>query len=160
MSLRGPGLAPRGTDRALSREGSELTANVIESLESLWRTELVGRSVRARRMALEEAIQSSSTANWDGYGADPVKPLSVEWTGRLLEDLPTSIPIPEIGVAPDGDIVLEWFSDRGRVLSVSVGVGGEVRFSLRGPSSKFTGIEPYSDGIPPRLAEALAAVVS
>lgn len=160
LALGGPRITPRGTDRAASKEGSELTREVVASLENLWSAETVGGSVHARRLALEDAIQECTEANWDGYGAEPVDPLSVEWAEQLLEELPRSIPLPEIAVAPDGDVVLEWFSDRSRVLSVSIGAGGEVRFAMRSPSSKLTGIEPYSDGVPPRLSDALATVLS
>lgn len=66
------------------------------------------------RLHFEEAVHGCGEANWDGYGADSVIPSSVEWADRLLQALGSSLPRPEIGVAPDGHIVIEWIGDRGR----------------------------------------------
>lgn len=112
------------------------------------------------RLQLEEAVQGCGEANWDGYGADPVIPSSVEWADRLLQALGSSVPRPEIGVAPDGHIVIEWIGGRGRVLSVDVGPAGEIHFAMRGPTTKLTGTASCTGGIPPALTEALAVVLS
>ena len=73
----------------------------------------------------------------------------------LLIALPAAIPSPEVAFDPDGDVLLEWFSDQARMLSVSVGTAGEIRFALRTPAAKLTGIEAFADEVPPGLAHAL-----
>jgi hypothetical protein len=110
--------------------------------------------------SIEQVVRDCAEANWDGHGAAPVNPLSAEWAGRLLNDLPAGIAVPEIGVAPDGDVVLEWIGNRKHVLSINVGPDGEIHFAMRGPTTKLTGKEAYTGGLPPALAGALAAVGS
>lgn len=110
--------------------------------------------------SIEQAVRDCTEANWDGHGAAPVNRLSAEWAGRLLDDLPAGLAAPEIGVAPDGNIVLEWIGDRKDVLSISVEPDGEIHFAMRSPTTKLTGKEAYVGGLSPALAEALDAVAS
>lgn len=153
------GTVQLGTDRAFSPEGTALTAMVSDTLESLWTTETVGAPLRARRLALAEAAQECGESDWDGYGAAPANPLSVNWAGRVLEALPSDSPSPEVAFDPSGEVVLEWSPSTGRMLSVSVSEGGELRFALRTPSKKLTGIETFSDELPDGLAQAFSALV-
>lgn len=152
------GVMQVGTDRAFSPEGTELTAKVVAALESLWATETVGAPLQARRFALAEAVHECSEPNWDGYGAAAASQLSVHWAGRVLEALPSDVPSPEVAFDPDGDVVLEWSPSTGRMLSVSIGGAGEVRFALRTPSKKLSGIETFSDELPSGFAQALSAL--
>lgn len=148
-----------GTDRAASSEGTGLTARVLETLEHMWNSETIGGSLNAGRVALDDALDECSVENWDGYGAAPANELSAHWAGLVLEVLPSSIPVPEVAFHPAGDVILEWSPARGRVLSICIGSGGEVRFALRTPTAKFTGIETFSDGLPGGLAQALSSLV-
>lgn len=159
LTLHNTGFTPRGTDRAFSFEGTDLTARIVASVESLRESETVGRAIANRRLALDEAVEECSVPNWDGYGAAPANGLSIEWAGRFLEDLPTSVRDPEIAIDPQGDVVLDWILENGHMLSVSISAVGEISYAMRSHSSKFTGIEPYTDDIPPRLAEALAPFI-
>ena len=156
IELRPNALIPLGTDRAFSREGTQLTDWVIEALEGLRTSKTAGASVQAGRLALEEAVAECSSHDWDGYGAEPASELSAAWAGWVLEALPTTLRSPEVAIDPDGDVLFEWMSDHERVLSVSVGTAGEVRFAVRTPTAKFTGIEAFADELPPGLAHALA----
>jgi hypothetical protein len=155
LALHPTALIPVGTDRAFSQEGSRLTQWVLDALENLRNTETVGAPLRGRRLALDEAVRECSQYDWDGYGAAPADELSVEWAARVLDSLPADTLSPEITFDPQGEALLEWMSERGRLLSVSVGAAGELRFALRTPASKLTGIETFTDEIPAGLAHAL-----
>ena len=152
-------MMPYGTDRAFSPEGVRLTERVLETLEALRTSEIFGGLLKARRLALDEAVQECSIDNWDGYGAAQANRLSVHWASLLLEALPAAVLVPEVAFDPAGDVVLEWPPARGRMLSVSVGNAGEVRFALRTPTGKLTGIETFSDGLPGGLAQAFSSLV-
>jgi hypothetical protein len=156
LELQASALIPVGTDRAFSTEGTQLTARVVQALEGLRTSESAGGSVQAGRLALDEAVRECSEYDWDGYGAAPASELSVEWAGRMLEVVPSTMPSPEVAFDPGGDVLFEWISDHERVLSVSIGTAGEVRFALRTPAAKLTGIEAFTDALPPGLAYALA----
>jgi len=138
--------------------GTELTAKVVKALENLWSTETVGAPLQARRLALAEAVRECSEPDWDGYGAAAASQLSVDWANRVLEALPVKVPSPEVAFSPDGDVVLEWSPSTGRMLSVSIGGAGELRFALRTPSTKLTGIETFSDELPSGFAQALSSL--
>ena len=155
LQLNPTAVIPLGTDRAFSTEGIQLTDRVIEALEGLRTSKTAGAPLQERRLALDEARDECSHVNWDGYGAAPANHLSVEWASRVLDTVPTAIPSPEVAFDPNGDVLLEWFSDQGRMLSVSVGTAGEIRFALRTPAAKLTGIEAFADEVPPGLAHAL-----
>ena len=155
LELKTLGLTPVGTNRAFTEEGSQLSDKVVQALESLRTSETVGAPVQARRLALDEAFRECSEANWDGYGADPANELSVEWAGYVLESLPADTPAPDIAFDPHGDVLLEWQSANGGLMSVGIGTAGEVRFAIRTPTTKLTGIEVFTDGVPPQLAHAL-----
>lgn len=148
-----------GTDRAFSAEGIGLTARVADAIRDLWTSETVGGPVRARHVALREAVDDCAEPNWDGYGAEPANELSAAWAEQVLAALPGDVPTPEVAFDPSGDTLLEWAPARGRMLSLSVGRTGELRFALRTPAGKLTGIEVFADELPGGLAHALKALV-
>lgn len=76
------------------------------------------------------------------------------WARQLLSTLPDCLGVPKIAFEPDGDAGLEWWQGAGRVLSVSVGRNGELRYAARLDAARFIGTEAFADGLPSRLVEA------
>ena len=113
----------------------------------------------AREQALHAiAAQAESCARpgWDGYGAEPVAPEACRHTRRVLESLPASLPMPSVGAEPDGHLTLEWYRSPSRVLSLSVGPGGELHYAaLLGDTSRRTGTEVLGSGLPHDLLELI-----
>jgi hypothetical protein len=78
---------------------------------------------------LEEVLADCSHSNWDGYGA---KPISAEAAARVrlfLDDLPSSLPAPDIVPESDGELAIEWNLGPRRVFSVSIGEQGPLHFA-------------------------------
>ena len=114
---------------------------------------------RERESALEDALRDCSQADWDGYGAAPANKLSAEWAGKALDAFPPQLGVPEIAFEPDGDVGLEWWQTSDRVLSVSVGTNGEVRYAARLGGARLAGTEMLTDGLPQRLIETALKLV-
>lgn len=57
--------------------------------------------------------------NWDGYGAEPITPDTLELARQFCDALPEDVLEPEVCAEPDGGISLEW-GGRDNNLSVSL----------------------------------------
>lgn len=108
---------------------------------------------RERESALERAFHECSQANWDGYGAAPANQSAMEWARRLLAALPRRVGVPEIAFEPDGDAGLEWWQGPDKVLFVSVGSNGELRYAARLNTARIVRTEMFAQGLPRRLVE-------
>ncbi len=107
IALRPPFTTPRlrtVTDRAQSADGKRLS--------ELWEEVLAHSTVTSRSSealaALDWAVREASVPDWDGYGARPVQHVTYERARAFLDLLPLAIPVPEVGVVPDGGISFEW----------------------------------------------------
>ena len=120
---------------------------------SAWCTEQ-SHIQRQREISLTNAFLDCSEPDWDGYGAAAANGLSMLWAKKVLAAFPSSLGVPEIAFEPDGDAGLEWWRGPGRVLSVSVGRNGELRYAARFNAARIIGTEMFADGLPKRLVEA------
>ncbi|MBI5155072.1 hypothetical protein HZA57_07530 [Candidatus Poribacteria bacterium] len=119
--------------------------------------EVGGRST-ALWTEIESVARECSVPGWDGYGALPVQPSTVERTRSLLMRMPTGLPEPEIGAEPDGAITLEWHGRSSRALSVSVASDGPLHYAAIIGSSKCWGTEEFHLSFPERLRRLVAEV--
>ena len=73
---------------------------------------------------LQETWQRCQQPNWDGEGAQAISTETHEVARRLLESLPSDMPLPSISAEPDGQLNFEWYQAPRRLLSVSISSGG------------------------------------
>ena len=156
--LPGPRFRHLSTNRGASREADTVWLAILAVERSVWDTEQ-GYVRRQRDLALAEAFRECSQPDWDGYGAEPANELSMEWTRRVLATFPDCLGVPDIAFEPDGDAGLEWWRGPDRVLSVSVGRNGELRYAARLNAARVIGTEVFADGLPKRLVEAAYELV-
>lgn len=147
------GITQWTTDRGASKEARAMLTMAREAQRSVWRTEQ-SYIQRQREIALTDAFHDCSEPNWDGYGAAPANGLSMWWAKQVLAAFPRRLGVPEIAFEPDGDAGLEWWQGPTRVLSVSVGRNGELRYAARLNAARIIGTEMFADGLPKRLVEA------
>jgi len=81
------------------------------------------------------------------------------WARQVLAAFPSTLGVPDIAFEPDGDAGLEWWLGPDRVLSVSVGRNGELRYAARLNAVRVIGTEMFADGLPKRLVEAALELV-
>ena len=114
---------------------------------------------RNGREALAAAFAECSVEDWDGYGALPAQALSASWAEEVASALITILGLPHYSFDPEGEALLEWYKDADRVLDLSIGKNGEVRYAATVGGAKVTGIEVFSDGLPPGLLSAARRLV-
>jgi hypothetical protein len=115
-----------------------------------------GERYREVLQALEALIASSSEAGWDGYDGLPVASASYQLARRFLRQLPGRFPVPELAIDPDGEINLEWSTERADH-NVTLSIGPDV-ISFAGifGRNRIHGVEEYTGGIPTAILTALA----
>jgi len=147
-----------GTDRGTSDEAQAVPRRVTAIAESFLIAER-GHRIRESRLALSEAVKECSVPDWDGYGATPANPMSAAWAEKVVAAFPQDLGIPQFSFDSDGDALLEWNLAGDRVLNVSVGADGELRYAARISGFKSTGIEIFADALPAGLVETACRLV-
>jgi hypothetical protein len=79
--------------------------------------------------------------DWDGHGALPVGEAEFDAACRFVNALPIGFERPSVGAEPDGQITLEWYRTRHRLVSVSVDPAGVLHYAA------LFGINPQSGRI-------------
>jgi len=97
--------------------------------------------------------------DWDGYGSAPANPLSAAWAEKIVVAFPPDLGIPQFSFDSEGEALLEWNVASDRVLNVSVGADGELRYAARISGFKSTGIEIFADALPAGLVETACRLV-
>jgi hypothetical protein len=110
--------------------------------------------VKAKK-SLREVYKACSEANWDGYNALPITENTFEEAWKIIELLPTSIPMPEILAEPGGEIGFEWH--KGKRLIFVISVEGKYRINYAGifGSNKIHGSEYFGEMLPSVVIENL-----
>ena len=121
------------------------------------REETVDREITLEesRQALWTLYNETFQPDWDGYGAAAIPAEAFEEAWRLLELLPSSIPIPEILPEPDGEIGLEWYRNNRFVFVVSVSGKHRINYAGIFGDNKTHGTEYFGESLPPVLMENL-----
>ncbi len=143
------------TERGVSSDAQAISKQFADILGAFYETYSIQEVHRDAHRSLFAALRDASTANWDGYGAHPVRRETAENALWFLFSLPASVPSPEISADPDGEIAFEWHAGRGRAFSISIGNGDVVTFAgLRG-RKRIRGTEVLVDGFPKTLLHHL-----
>jgi hypothetical protein len=94
------------------------------------------------RDELIKVFEACSAKNWDGYGAEPISYSAISDAIAFAEKLPSSIPTPEVIPEPDGEVALEWYVAKDRMLVVGFDGSGKVTYSgIFGPGNTVAGSE-------------------
>ena len=151
------GLAGTGTI-GYSESAAYVREKIRDSFVELQRPEFYFSILKKALPALIELRNSVSEANWDGYGAVPVRAEAFARAYAFLEVLPNHLPVPTIGAEPDGHITFEWYASPHRLLSVSVSPAGDLHYAaLIGPN-RAHGTEVFYDRIPDSLIDLVRRV--
>jgi hypothetical protein len=84
-----------------------------------------------------------------------------ELARRFLFALPADLPIPELSLDPDGEIAFDWFGERGRNFSVSLGPTGRLSFAGKlGPEKCIYGRDQFDEMVSREIVDAVKGLVS
>ena len=100
---------------------------------------------------LRETCQQCQQPNWDGDGAETISTETYEIARRLLESLPSDMPLPSISAEPDGQLNFEWYQAPRRLLSASIGSNGTLYWAALIDSEDPRGSCQFVDQFPQTL---------
>jgi hypothetical protein len=143
------------TDRGVSCEALVLRERIKELRNHMSVTETLGKNYRETRASLIENYKECLSENWNGYGAKPTTEADLMTAIRFLETLPTSTPLPEVSVDPDGEFTFEWHNGPRNILSVSIGHLGRISYAAHVGRKRYHGTEYFGDEFPAVIIENL-----
>ena len=137
----------------LERDARRAYSRAIESSEALFGAK------RALLDDLDRLREEAQCPGWDGGNAEPISELASARAEAFLREFPDDLPLPDLGVDPDGAVALDWIASRYRRLSLSLGDGPRCACAWIDGASCGHAIEFYEGrGIPRRLVENLRAL--
>jgi hypothetical protein len=148
------------SDRGVSEEAKVIHALLTGVEDDLLNSMSLGAAYREALFSLRRMMAESSLTNWDGYGARAINPVALAHAVRLLKTLPTTAPIPELGLDPDGEIAFEWHLGPRRVFSLSVGSNGQLSYAGLFGRSDTHGTEYFGDELPKAILDNLNRLFS
>src|SRR6266705_124634 len=101
---------------------------------------------------IQKIAEECAGAGWDGYGASAVTPEAVAQARLFAEAIPAELPMPTIGVEPDGALTFEWYRDPTQVLSVSVDATAALSYAAALGSEIISGTEIFDGRVPQKLS--------
>ena len=102
------------------------------------------------------AVEIGKEDNWDQYGAAKVDQGTHELALRFLSVLPFAVPVPEVGLDPDGEISFEWFVSKNRQFSVSLSSQGRLSYAgVFGIDTTAYGTEQFDETIPQAILASI-----
>jgi len=105
---------------------------------------------------LLETYSDCSAPNWDGYGAQAVKPDAVIEALHLVGVVPREVTMPAVCPEPDGYIGLEWHDKRGKTFVVSLNGSSEITYAgILGGGNKVHGYARFMGTIPRSIRDIL-----
>lgn len=150
---RGGLLAPLVPSRGIGLDASRVAERIEQVCEHLWEALTLRHVAESASMELEEVVSEAAGPNWDGYGARAIDPRAVQEAERFLSALPTTTPVPEVSVDPDGEVSISWNLDSDWVFSVSIGPAGRLSYAGLFGTSKAYGTEWFFDEIPEAILD-------
>lgn len=82
-----------------------------------------------------------------------------ELAEAFLLALPPSIPVPELTIDSDNDILFDWLGSNGEMLTLALSSEGRLTYAARfSPLDKEHGVKVFVDEIPGRISELIERV--
>jgi len=157
--IRNEGFLSIAPNRAVSIEAEQIAEKESE-IHSSFRTSISIGYYQVAQSLLEVSKECLKN-NWDGYGAKPIDPRSIDEALKFALLLPTSIPFPEISVDADGEVIFEWYKEPNKVFSVIVESDNRIVYAgLFNHDDKVNGTEYFGDELPKTILDNLQRLFS
>ena len=106
---------------AVSREAAAVRSNATKIIEHVESSRALFGAKSALISEMLEMAAECAMPNWDGYGAQPVDPCALMQAQEIIRSLPEDLPMPDVGIEPDGCVSLDWMPTPERTLTLSAG---------------------------------------
>lgn len=146
-------------DSGVSDSAQKIKSATGEISDSLASTYTMGRIIKILD-ELAEIANKHSSDGWGSEGTKAVNRASYNNAFKFVLALPSSLMMPEIYVDPDGIITFEWYEDKRRVFSVSIGNRGELSYAGLFGSNRTCGVEYLTGYIPELIINNVQRVYS
>lgn len=100
---------------------------------------------------VDEMCRRCSQLGWDHADAESISPQTRAIARRLLELLPSDVPLPVVSPEPDGQINFEWYRAPRRLLTTSISNTGTLYWAALIDSEDPRGSCQFSEQFPPTL---------
>lgn len=139
----------------LARSGASAEATTVQRLAAVVWHRIKERSDQTRTFNDLEALKHELET--EGSTRPAVTPF--ELAHRFLLALPSTLPVPELSVDPDGELAFDWFGRDGRNFSVSLNASGRVSFAGRlRPGKSIYGTDQFDGAVPREILEAVVTL--
>ncbi|MBI2895165.1 MAG: hypothetical protein HYY06_16545 [Deltaproteobacteria bacterium] len=146
-------------DHGLS-EVAERMRRILSEACDFSTTITVGARARDAARALREACDEAPEKGWDGYAGAPVQLGALEEAESFLRALPTDFPLPDVGIDPGGEVLLEWQVERRWVFSMTIDADGVVSYAGLYGKNRVHGREHFVDVVPKAVVDGLARLLA
>lgn len=142
-------------------ESTDYATSQLEQVNRSMEEASTRRSVRAdpnadARTQILQIAEACNSPNWDGYGAEPIKPVAIWAALFVLEKLPRDTTVPDIVAEPTGGLGFEWENSRGSSLIISVQGDRMMAYvASMGDGGRRRGNERFINFLPPPVLELL-----
>jgi hypothetical protein len=136
--------------------------DVKREIGQMWGSESItlGGFLDDALMSLFDIYKECSQENWDNQGARMVSEDAFEEAKKIINLLPSSIPMPEIVPEPTGDVGFEWRKGKGQVFVISVGGRHKIAYAGIFGGNKVHGSEYFEDTLPLAMIQHLRRLYS
>jgi hypothetical protein len=146
-------------DSGVSDSAQKVKDATGEIRESLASTYTMGKVLKTLD-ELAEVGRKHSMDGWGGDGTKAVNQTSYSNAVKFALALPSNLMTPEIYVDPDGIITFEWYEDKRRVYSVSIGNQGELSYAGLFGLNRTCGTEYLTGNVPELVINNVKRVYS
>jgi len=79
--------------------------------------------------SLASAYNEAISTEWLADGNSEIKPATLVYAKEFIESLPAKFQNPTIAPEPDGDLSIEWFAEKRKLLTVSMNSTGRIEWA-------------------------------
>ncbi len=148
-------LAPLVPSQGIGPDANAVAERIERVCEHLWEAITLRHVAESTWIELADIAQQATVPNWDGYGARAIDVRAYVQAERFLSALPTTTPVPDVSVDPDGEVSVSWNLDSDWVFSVSIGPTGRLSYAGLFGTSKAYGTEWFLNEIPEAVLDGL-----
>lgn len=158
-----PTFVGRPSGEGIDQESSKRIVRTIkEEISKWWVSETItfGRALDEGYSSLIMMYQECSEADWDGYGASPLTEAGYIEARKIINLLPSSIPMPAIFPEPTGEIGFEWRRGSEQVFVINVGGKHQITYAGIFGANKIHGSEYFDETLPLVMIQLLRRLFS
>lgn len=144
---------------AVSREASAVRSGASSIVERAEKSVALFGPKAGAISELTCLASECTQPNWDGYGAIPLDPRTVQVAVEIIRSLPDDLPLPSFSIEPDGSVSMDWMPCRNRTFTLSVGKSGRIPYAWIEGADRGHAVAKLTGGqLPPRILQEIRRI--